>query len=357
MSLTGKSGSSPKMKTPKKRRERFSDQEVQKLVDTILGHIKQLFGAKSINPAGKAAIWDKVVKEVNKVGGMKRTTAECKKRFLDYKRKVKQSIDGLRLSSLGGERLPLSECLTRRQVMVAEFYKMDTSDGQKSVIPDESSSDKGECVSTNEPFPIDSEDDFIDKSFSSTSSHQDKLISQSQEEPQTPSVSCDPHNTKVVDAPIAPHTATESQLQMDQLVAQQRNICEALESLQKNVTASLNIQNKMYKFMKSSFLGLHKTLLSSQKASSDQGGILELRLSRLTAKLDEMNSALQVKELQEIMSSDESELNASGIRDLSSTPTATYTPATPHSKNTPARKRALGQSPSPNNVMKKKKHF
>ncbi|XP_040282501.1 uncharacterized protein LOC120996565 isoform X2 [Bufo bufo] len=371
MSLSG----SITFQTPKKKRKRFSDPENQKLVDIVLANIQQLFGATALNAAGKAAVWDKVMKEVNKVEGMKRTAEECKKRWNDYKRRVKQTIDNWKLQpSMGGQMLSLSEMLTKRQMMVAQYFKMDASHGQNIKVHDESSSNKGECVSSIEPFlstsyTLDSEDDFHPSqnkslspmTFFTSTSHQDKYISQSSQEPRDSSQPWDPDNTEAVDTSLWPNTTINSQLQLkaqiDQLVAQQNNFFQALESIQENVTASLNIQKSMCNLVKGSFLELQKTLLSSQKASSDHSDIMEFRLKSLQAKLDEVNSILQVKHLQEIISTDGSELGSSGTQDTRSTPSLIHTPAatcTPKN-NTPARKRAVDQSTSSAGFMKKMK--
>ncbi|XP_073441221.1 uncharacterized protein [Dendrobates tinctorius] len=362
-----------KIQTPKKKRERFSDAENQKLVDAILAHMEKLFGPKQVNASGRAAIWDKVVKEVNKIGGMRRTVQECKKRWHDYKRKIKQVIENLKEQSwMGGPTVPLSDVLTKRQLKVAQFFKLDTNDAPRNEMHHESSSDIGECVSSNDftlssSFIIESDDEIMPSQNKPllpmtclpSTSHQDKFISQSHEEPQAAKEPRDPpHNTKAADKPIPPYTATESQLlletQMDQLAAQQKDMMEALKSIQKSATESLNVQNKMYNLVKVSFLELQKTLLSGQKTSRDRSGILELSLNSLHAKLDEMNSALRVQQLQEMMSSDESEL--SDTQEIRYTPTAAYTPAaTSTPTNTQARKRPSDQSASPMDSMKKKK--
>ncbi|XP_069598311.1 uncharacterized protein [Ranitomeya imitator] len=372
MALPGISGTIT-IQTPKKKRERFSDAENQKLLDTIITHVEKLFGPKPVNASGRAAIWDEVVKGVNKVGGMRRTVQECKKRWHDYRRKIKQVIDNLKEQSwMGGPTVPLSDVLTKRQLRVAQFFKLDASDAKRNKTHQESSSDIGECVSSNDSalsstFIIESDDEIMPSqnkpllpmtSLPSTS-HQDKFISQSHEEPQAAKETRDPpSNTKAADKPIPPYTAPESQLlletQMDQLAAQQKDMMEALKSIQKTATKSLNVQNKMYNLVKVSFLELQKTLLSGQKTSRDRSGILELSLNSLHAKLDEMNSALRVQQLQEMMSSDESEL--SGTQEIRSTPTAAYAPAAKSTPtNTQARKRPSDQSASPMDSMKKKK--
>ncbi|KAM4015077.1 uncharacterized protein ACNLHF_001764 isoform 1-T2 [Anomaloglossus baeobatrachus] len=345
MSVPGVSGTIT-IQTPRKKRERFTDAENQKLVDTILVHVERLFGPKPVNALGRAAIWDTVVNEVNKIGDLRRTVPECKKRWHDYKRKIKQAIENLKKQpSTNGQMIPLSEIFTRRQLKVAEFFKLDAIDVPKNEMQDESSSDIGECASTNDfllptSYIIESDDDLMPSqnhpvlpmtSLPSTS-HQEKVISQSHEEPQAVREPADAPKPKAVNksTPV-PSKAAETQLlleaQMDQLSAQQDDVMEALKSVQKSLAESLTTQNKMYSLVKGSFLELQKTLLSGQKASRDRSGMLELSLNSLHAKLDEINSALRVKQLQDIMSSDESEPSASGSQETGSAPTTGYMPA------------------------------
>ncbi|XP_073513248.1 uncharacterized protein [Phyllobates terribilis] len=373
MPLPGISGTIT-IQTPRKKRERFTDPENQKLVDTILAHVQKLFGPKPVNASGRAAIWDKVVKEVNKVGGMRRTIQECKKRWHDYRRKIKQGIENWKEQSrMGGPMVPLSDAFTERQLKVAKFFKLDASEAPRNEkLHHASSLDTGECVSSDDfvlppSYIIESEDEimpsqntpFLPMTCLPSTSHQDKFISQSHEEPQAANKPrAPPHKTKAADKPKPPHTATKSPLpletQVDQLRAQQKEMMETLKSIQKSVSESLNVQNKMYNFVKGSFLELQKTLLSSQKTSRDRSGILELSLNSLHAKLEDMNSALRVQQLQEMMSSDESEL--SGTQEIRSTPTGPYTPAAMYTPtNTQARKRPSDQSASPLDSMKKKK--
>ncbi|CAJ0927179.1 unnamed protein product [Ranitomeya imitator] len=149
MALPGISGTIT-IQTPRKKRERFSDAENQKLVDTILAHIEKLFGPKPVNVSGRAAIWDEVVKEVNKIGGMRRTVQECKKRWHDYRRKIKQVIDNLKEQLwMGGPTVPLSDVFTERQLRVAQFFKLDASDAPRNETHHESSSDIGKYIITS----------------------------------------------------------------------------------------------------------------------------------------------------------------------------------------------------------------
>ncbi|CAN2391841.1 hypothetical protein PRIEUP_LOCUS1881, partial [Pristimantis euphronides] len=356
-SLSGNNGSTT-VQTPRQKRERFTDPEIHKLIDTVLAHIEQLFGPKALNAFGKETIWDKVVKVVNKAGGMKRTVVECKKKWNDYKRKVKQTIDKAKTQCfMEGQMVRLSDILTMRQIKVAEFFKMNTSVGERHELQDESSTDTGEGVEhvLTSSYDIDSEDEFNTSKNKSTktslclpsTSQQDRCISRSYEEPQTAS---DPYDTIVVDMPIPPQATTERQLQlktqMDQLVAQLNSISEMLQSVQKDVNESLTIQKNMYSLLKRSFLELQKMLTSNKKASSDRSNILELSLNNLHAKLDEMNSALGVKQLQEIMSSEVAGLSARCTQEIRSNPTAT---------STPAKKRPSDQFPSSTNLLKKTK--
>ncbi|XP_063799262.1 myb-related transcription factor, partner of profilin-like [Pseudophryne corroboree] len=338
------------IQTPKKRKERFTDPELHILVDTILAHAEQLFGRKSLNASGKAALWDIVVKKVNEVAGMKRTVVECKKRWHDYKRKVQQCIDKRKLQvPLPGKMESLEDYLSKRQINVAMFFKMDAEGTGAIQVSDDSSTDDGDCASSshNVVTPsthIHSEDEFIGQtekqSLSACSvknSPQDGSISQS--------------NKAKVSGRSIDHKPSETQLQLtnletklDQLITQQKNTNEILQGIRSGVVASLDLQKKMNRLLKSNFLELQNSIRASKEASSNQSSILEITLKGLQAKMDEVTNSLQAKQLQELMSSDESECYS---QDMGSSPLA--------AKTTPAKKKRCNQRPSSTGLIKKKK--
>ncbi|XP_075047175.1 uncharacterized protein LOC142107574 [Mixophyes fleayi] len=352
------------VQTPKKRRLRFTDPEIHILVDTILAHIEQLFGHKSLNASGKAAVWDSVVKKVNEVGVLKRTVIECKKRWSDYKRKVKQCIDRVKMQSyLSGKVESIEANLSKRQVKVAMFFKMDAEGTNEIQLSDDYSSDEGDGASSSQNVVIpstnilNSEDEFIDQkeklslsTCSINNSPQDGSISQSYEGSQAIKQPSESIKAKSSDGSMN-HKPKAAQLQLtnldtklDQLIVQQKNTNEILQSIHNSVTASLDLQKKMNRLLKSNFLELQNSIISTKKASSNQSSIMDITLKSLHAKLDEINSSLHAKQLQELMSSDESELNLSCTQDVASTPV----------KTPPARKRKFKQSPS-TSLMKKNK--
>ncbi|XP_053546294.1 uncharacterized protein LOC128638386 [Bombina bombina] len=80
----------------------------------------------------KKAIWDNVVRKVNGVSGTQRSLIDCKKRWNDYRRKIKSTIAKSRLhESATGEREPLEAFLTRRQLIIAKFFKMGEEDNNR----------------------------------------------------------------------------------------------------------------------------------------------------------------------------------------------------------------------------------
>ncbi|CAH2320164.1 tumorhead S homeolog isoform X1 [Pelobates cultripes] len=119
----------------KKRKKKFSDKEDQVLVKEILSHVEQLYGPNASNSLRKTVIWQNIVTKINKEGGTNRTLMDCKKRWSDYKRKIRRVLT---------EKAPdvnMEKILNSTQLRVAKFFRMDQeneSDTRKSgnVIPD-----------------------------------------------------------------------------------------------------------------------------------------------------------------------------------------------------------------------------
>lgn len=402
--------------TPKKRKERFTDQELHALVDTILKNMEQLFGRKVANAAKKAAIWDEVVSSVNMQGNIQRTLPECRKKWDDYKRKVKKTIDKAKSQPSSTDNISMEDMLPRRQMIVAKFFKWDTESTSSTQLLNNSILDEGEMP--------DSEDDFIVNQNEEISS--EILIVNSPEDMCIPHSSADVskqpydhhnpkpltegihssvnlskqpfehHKTKplktgihssadvskqavehqkktlkeninssaAVSKPskyqaaetskeIIEPTSTESPQQqlpnwdskLDQLIAQQQQTNEILNILRQSVSESLKLQKRMSQVLKTNFLELQKSIISNQVISNDQSRALENTMKSVQAKMNEINNQLRVKQLQEFMSSDESDLDIGTPRMLSS----------PLNKEfTPGKKRKLNQTPSSSGSLKKK---
>ncbi|XP_068098950.1 myb/SANT-like DNA-binding domain-containing protein 4 [Hyperolius riggenbachi] len=299
------------IQTPKKKRARFTDQELHALVDTILQNIEQLFGSKKLNAASKAAVWDTAVQKVNDKGGMKRTLLECKKRWSDYKVKVKKKVAAAKLkSSEDGNEEPWTDMLSQRELNVARFYKWDTESTDVIHVSDESR-DTGK---------VDSEDD--DNGLCEVIPIESMQVKHPQEEshPQSSeAVSGQPSNyskaklPQVVQEPTSTQPCHQQlpQSELDQIIAQQKQTNEILKSMQESVSASMQMQKKINRIIKTNFIELQKSMMSIQKKSNEQNGALERTIKSLHDKIDDIKIQLQEKRLQDLMNSDDSDLEGS----------------------------------------------
>ncbi|XP_040181978.1 myb-related transcription factor, partner of profilin-like [Rana temporaria] len=397
------------IQTPKKRKERFTDQEIHALVDAILEHIEQLFGRKAANAAGKAAIWDEVVRRVNVQGNIQRTLPECKKKWDDYKRKIKKTINMTKSST---DNISMEERLHRRQMTVAKFFKWDKEGTSATQLLNNSLLDEGEMPDSEDDFivnqneeissenlTVDSPEDMcIPHSSAADDHHHTKPLTEAIHSPDTLSKqSFEHHKTKPlktgihssadiskqtverqkkktlkeninssadVSKPskyqaaetskeIIEPTSTESPQQqlpnwdskLDQLIAQQRQTNEILSILRQSVSESLKLQKRMSRVLKTNFLELQKSIISNQEISNEQSRALENTMKSVQAKMNEISNQLRVKQLQEFMSSDDSDLDIGTPRMLSS----------PLNKElTPRKKRKLNETPSSSGSLKKK---
>ncbi|KAM4652294.1 uncharacterized protein O3C94_014661 isoform 2-T4 [Discoglossus pictus] len=306
----------PLKSTPKKRKEKFSDPENHALVDEIIAHLDKLFGPKSCKSLHKAAIWDAVVKKVNKQSSTKRTLMDCKKRWSDYKRKIKFILT--RWANGSYEEQPLEEILTKRQLRIAKFFKMDTENTSKTQELSEDSS--LEEVSTSLPtilFSGDSVDDFVNSSKRSSlvsnsfveSGHQEQSTSQHGMSQSSQQAS----NADEFELPTEP-TPNISSLELknfdtklDQLIAQQNDTYEILQNMHSDIRAFLDLQKKTCRFLKQNFIEQQKSIISTQKISCDHGKLLDLSLKSLHNKIDELKNTFTERKLQDLLSSEKSD--------------------------------------------------
>lgn len=132
---------------------------------------------------------------------------------------------------------------------------------------------------------------------------------------------------------------------LDQLIAQQRQTNEILNILRQSVSESLKLQKRMSRVIKTNFLELQKSIISNQEISNEQSRALENTMKSVQAKMNEISNQLRVKQLQELMSSDDSDLDIGTPRMLS----------TPLNKEfTPSKKIKLNETPSSSGSLKKK---
>nr|AAZ94881.1 tumorhead-B [Xenopus laevis] len=82
------------MTLPRIRKMRFSDEELNVLVQEVHDNMSQLFGELSVRTptAVKNKIWEGIVTKVNAVGVTTRTVSEIKKRWHDLRRRTKMKL-------------------------------------------------------------------------------------------------------------------------------------------------------------------------------------------------------------------------------------------------------------------------
>ncbi|KAE8580131.1 hypothetical protein XENTR_v10024319 [Xenopus tropicalis] len=84
----------PMTSLPRIRKMRFSDEELNVLVQEVHDNMSQLFGELSVKTptAVKNKIWEGIVAKVNAIGVTTRTVSELKKRWHDLRRRTKMKI-------------------------------------------------------------------------------------------------------------------------------------------------------------------------------------------------------------------------------------------------------------------------
>ncbi|XP_018121589.1 myb-related transcription factor, partner of profilin isoform X2 [Xenopus laevis] len=95
----------------RQRKARFSEEENDVLINSILPHYDKLFGklAARTSTAVKNALWREIAAAVNAISAYPRSLQNCKKRYADVKRKVKEKLCKIAKHSLAtGDRAPLS---------------------------------------------------------------------------------------------------------------------------------------------------------------------------------------------------------------------------------------------------------
>ncbi|KAM4026725.1 uncharacterized protein ACNLHF_022573 [Anomaloglossus baeobatrachus] len=92
----------------RQRGQRFSEEENQVLVESVLAHYKELCGYSTLKGSAtrKKRLWQEVVNKVNTIGAAYRTIEVCKKRYGDCKRTVKVKMAALEHQSMGGRGPP-----------------------------------------------------------------------------------------------------------------------------------------------------------------------------------------------------------------------------------------------------------
>ncbi|XP_075057101.1 uncharacterized protein LOC142143286 [Mixophyes fleayi] len=97
----------------RQRNVRFSEEENDVLINSIMPHYEKLFGrlAARHSTAVKNALWREIVSAVNAISAYPRSVQNCKKRYADIKRKVKDKLSKIakhKRSNGGGVPLNIS---------------------------------------------------------------------------------------------------------------------------------------------------------------------------------------------------------------------------------------------------------
>ncbi|MGH0130191.1 UNVERIFIED_CONTAM: hypothetical protein FKN15_053989 [Acipenser sinensis] len=99
----------------RKRKEKFSEEELRVLTTEVTQHEMELFGKASANVsyATKEAIWSSIVEKVNAVGVTRRTVNQVIKRWQDLRRRTKEKLARQHRHAAGtGGGLPSTSQLT-----------------------------------------------------------------------------------------------------------------------------------------------------------------------------------------------------------------------------------------------------
>ncbi|KAM9316300.1 uncharacterized protein PAF06_007298 [Gastrophryne carolinensis] len=91
----GSSQSQQQSERERQRNIRFSDEENDVLIKSVMPHYEKLFGqlAARHSTVAKNAVWREIASAVNVVSACPRSVQNCKKRFADIKRKVKEKLN------------------------------------------------------------------------------------------------------------------------------------------------------------------------------------------------------------------------------------------------------------------------
>ncbi|XP_041425227.1 uncharacterized protein myb100496870.2provisional.L [Xenopus laevis] len=309
--------------TPKRRKKRFSDREDHALVDEIMAHHGELFGKTTSNVLGKALIWDGVANKVNDAGETKRSVMECKKRWSDYKRKVKRTITRCKTNaSLTGILEPLESFLSGRQMLIAHVFHLDSDDENESQnFSDPSSLDEAPayghgCQYSSKGSSIDfnenptKEVDLLSVS-SLNSDTQDNLLSSQVCDVGHSSKTWQQHiDVALRESPAFTYETSSLELanvglKLESIITQQIKTNYLLQCIQNDVCILLSLQRKMHQLLKNNFIELQKSIMSTGKLSKDRENYMELSLRRIHRKLEEMSSILHESKLQGMMTGEE----------------------------------------------------
>ncbi|XP_075050435.1 uncharacterized protein LOC142127211 [Mixophyes fleayi] len=148
------SASSPNLGVPRLRIVKFTEKELDVLVDLVIENYSKLFGKEAdITPSvAKNAMWQAIANEVSTVGVASRTSDKVKKRWKDAKRKMNEKLsEAAAHVAETGRRPPPHLRLAMYEQRLRDFFKPEFSkevewNQDKEDLPEEAEAEPIECV-------------------------------------------------------------------------------------------------------------------------------------------------------------------------------------------------------------------
>ncbi|XP_069584651.1 uncharacterized protein [Ranitomeya imitator] len=153
-SFGSQSASSPSSGVPRLRIVKFTEKELDVLVDLVIENYSKLFGNEADITSGMAknAMWQAIANEVSAVGVASRTSDKVKKRWKDAKRKMNEKLsEALAHVAETGRRPPPHLRLTQYEQRLRNFFKPEYSkevdwNRDKEDLPEEVEAEPVDCV-------------------------------------------------------------------------------------------------------------------------------------------------------------------------------------------------------------------
>ncbi|XP_075716900.1 uncharacterized protein LOC142759003 isoform X1 [Rhinoderma darwinii] len=158
-SLGSQSTSSPSPGVPRLRIVKFTEKELDVLVDLVIENYSKLFGNEAdITPGvAKNAMWQAIANEVSSVGVASRTSDKVKKRWKDAKRKMNEKLsEAVAHVAETGRRPPPHLRLAPYEQRLRDFFKPEYIkevdwNQDKEDLPEEVEAEPIECVHPEAP--------------------------------------------------------------------------------------------------------------------------------------------------------------------------------------------------------------
>ncbi|XP_075197460.1 uncharacterized protein LOC142297092 isoform X2 [Anomaloglossus baeobatrachus] len=153
-SFGSQSASSPSSGVPRLRIVKFTEKELDVLVDLVIENYSKLFGneADITSNMAKNAMWQAIANEVSTVGVASRTSDKVKKRWKDAKRKMNEKLsEAVAHLAETGRRPPPHLRLAPYEQRLRDFFKPEYSkevdwNRDKEDLPEEVEAEPIECV-------------------------------------------------------------------------------------------------------------------------------------------------------------------------------------------------------------------